>query len=680
MIASALVNGKLRQPPVKSACLACRSTKTRCDGKSPCRICSNKGRECLYRPSRRGGSMKSSKRRNPSAQEKQAPQITSPNATFDGPLENIYNLEDPWNNLRNLDLLTRMYSYINEDIALETHRYDLEDTVVAGSDAHDERVHLIRAYNSEADILNAYYIFIHPYFPILPPPTSVLYNDQPMEFHTNRTGLTQLSVSDLPFSATSPLSQALLAMFTLIPHPNDRRPNLERSIEARRIFAQIYSSSALQKIEDDIGCLTQSSITSTQFQDFSPAVSRRQFHAKIPLVLENILALLVLSMYEFCQRGNLSKMRTRANYAMTIAIDLGLHHHDQTGSDFAETCNRAWWMAVFMNYQSSIVNFVPPIISIDDPRIETPFPSFQVSPEPWPLLSKALEVLYESSILLRDVSQQLSKSSSLSPSLQHRLRDLDSKVRSYVLNSDSEIKQARQGVPEIRVVKVLWMVARFSIHSSWIKLHRIGAFSDIPFFFSKYCDLTAVNPSPLWASVDHSTDSVTPVNVRTVSATTKYQLRSKSSEDTDFPFEIHDSTIICLKSALVTVRVCRQLPKPETDCGMSGGDSYSSRFQFYGALPFFSCCAIQSCYVMLMIIYKVKGLILSSQLQEHSYLFSHPESETQVQDAERLIEELRNGLAIMIKVLENCRVAFEAIDTMVDELQCAFDIAFPSLV
>ncbi|KAH0047381.1 hypothetical protein KCU96_g24619, partial [Aureobasidium melanogenum] len=42
-------------PPVKVACLSCRSSRIRCDGKEPCSGCNHRGKECVYVQSRRGG-------------------------------------------------------------------------------------------------------------------------------------------------------------------------------------------------------------------------------------------------------------------------------------------------------------------------------------------------------------------------------------------------------------------------------------------------------------------------------------------------------------------------------------------------------------------------------------------------------------------------------------------------
>jgi hypothetical protein len=49
------VRKKFATPPVKIACLTCRASRTRCNGDQPCASCVTKGRECTYKPSRRGG-------------------------------------------------------------------------------------------------------------------------------------------------------------------------------------------------------------------------------------------------------------------------------------------------------------------------------------------------------------------------------------------------------------------------------------------------------------------------------------------------------------------------------------------------------------------------------------------------------------------------------------------------
>ncbi|KAH9213606.1 hypothetical protein DL95DRAFT_390398, partial [Leptodontidium sp. 2 PMI_412] len=50
------VRKKFAVPPVKLACLECRASRTRCDGKPECSNCINRGKTCVYTQSKRGGS------------------------------------------------------------------------------------------------------------------------------------------------------------------------------------------------------------------------------------------------------------------------------------------------------------------------------------------------------------------------------------------------------------------------------------------------------------------------------------------------------------------------------------------------------------------------------------------------------------------------------------------------
>lgn len=90
-----------------------------------------------------------------------------------------------------------------------------------------------------------------------------------------------------------------------------------------------------------------------------PFVGRERFHSQTPVDYECLLALLVLSVYEYSQRGNLLKMRYRAGQALAIALDKSLHA--QMGNDeFSEARRRAWWMTVCIPHLS----FIPKLIVV----------------------------------------------------------------------------------------------------------------------------------------------------------------------------------------------------------------------------------------------------------------------------------------------------------------------------
>jgi hypothetical protein len=77
-----------------------------------------------------------------------------------------------------------------------------------------------------------------------------------------------------------------------------------------------------------------------------PTINRPPFHSRAPVELESILALLVLSIYEYAQRGNMMKMRYRAGQAWVLAMNLSLNALGPEQDEFTEARRRAWWMTV----------------------------------------------------------------------------------------------------------------------------------------------------------------------------------------------------------------------------------------------------------------------------------------------------------------------------------------------
>lgn len=140
-----------------------------------------------------------------------------------------------------------------------------------------------------------------------------------------------------PYRPRSPLSLAISSILALVPHPEDSDPSSEESIALRRTYSHTFAQMANLNIEADCERDTLSR---------SPLTTREPFHAYVPIDLEKILALLVLSIYEYTQRGNLTKMRYRAGQALTMALDMGIHSLGEENTKFAEAQRRAWWMTV----------------------------------------------------------------------------------------------------------------------------------------------------------------------------------------------------------------------------------------------------------------------------------------------------------------------------------------------
>lgn len=196
--------------------------------------------------------------------------------------------------------------------------------------------------------VNAYYIYIHPYLPLLPPPEVPQYEDKPKVVRASHE-ISQPAKSDMSYWPTSSLTLALSAILVIIPVSEDERPETEPSLAARRSYAQIFAQAALATVETEIDDLSPS--LNSHLPHWESARAQRSVHPRVPVSIYPVLTLVLLSIYEYCQRGNVSRMRARGNQAMTTAMDISIHNLDLSGTDFSEAQRRAWWMAVWSKYQ-----------------------------------------------------------------------------------------------------------------------------------------------------------------------------------------------------------------------------------------------------------------------------------------------------------------------------------------
>lgn len=154
------------------------------------------------------------------------------------------------------------------------------------------------------------------------------------------------SRSNPDFEPSTPLSLAISASLSLIPHPDDPNPSSIESVHLRREQAQAFAQSAFESIEIESE-LVESGVEPGEALSSDPApIQRKPFHPQLPLENESIVALLMLSTYEYAQRGNIAKMRNRAGQAVNAAMNLGLHAKGNEEGYFAEANKRTWWMTV----------------------------------------------------------------------------------------------------------------------------------------------------------------------------------------------------------------------------------------------------------------------------------------------------------------------------------------------
>lgn len=92
-------------------------------------------------------------------------------------------------------------------------------------------------------------------------------------------------------------------------------------------------------------------------------------------------------------------------------------------------------------------------------------------------------------------------------------------------------------------------------------------------------------------------------------------------------------------------------------------------------LPYFACCAMQSCYALLMILYKVRASSASDRLSTCYYLLNQPTPGTEVQDSERLVEEIRHAVeSLRVTLFQSS--TFEGVDGMRADIEGALHAAF----
>ncbi|GLA93201.1 hypothetical protein AtubIFM57143_010546 [Aspergillus tubingensis] len=474
----------------------------------------------------------------------------------------------------------------------------------------------LRAYRCDQDLINAYYIFIHPYLPLLPPPAVSQYVDKPVALSMRSA---HVDASHLPYWPTTSLGLAVAAILTLIPLPGDARATENEAVTLRRSYADYFARSALDVSEESLQPSSNSDLTQGPC---SP------LHPEIPRQMEPVLALALLSLYECCQRGNVSKMRIRANQALTMAMDLSLHTQ-KSANNCSDAIRRCWWST------------------------------------PWPYILQAQCLLHRSCTITREFSHETTHDQGCLPcSFHNELKHLDSSLLDIATETDRYRCIANCQGTEADAERVLWAISRVLIHTARLLIHRVRAFPDRP------------------------ADSFTTTSNSSTSGTSTPLSPSRRAEiDAIMPFDEQESMRVCIRSALLISRIFRHLPTPnpmysdtpadgETfgygfGLGLSSGESRRS-LNSPRSLPYMAWCGMQSFYVLAMVLWRVRAALSAGNLSSIYNLLDRPTERTAIQDAERLEEELHMGIE-SLRVSMKADGVYEGVGKMVRELESAYD-------
>ncbi|GIJ99886.1 hypothetical protein Aspvir_003899 [Aspergillus viridinutans] len=706
-----VVRKKFAKPPVKVACLTCRASRTRCDGQEPCSNCLSKKKKCSYLPSRRGGPRKKKKSSSPSdsitRHDDMQNSTLTPASGFDDSsamFGQIDVLSLPGAGLRALDFSSDVNTMFADLFNSNNGTNTQGQMGPTPSPSNIPSQPLVRTYGSEHDILNAYYDFIHHYFPILPPRVAPRCPDRPI----NSAGHYSSSPSGEPLLAykpQSPLSLAISAILALVPHPDDPEPLSPVAVLRRRTYAHTFAQLANAGVEEDCELQASSTDPSQALSNNRPRINREPFHPRTPVELESLLALLILCVYEYTQRGNLLKMRYRAGQALAIALDMSLQSLGEEHDECAEARRRAWWMTYYCVLQGSIVSTTPLSIIASDPQFVTPYPRFSADPEGWAVLMQAQQVLVSATQFVIDLKKCMSTGANMTY-IYERMQQLDAWASSAIAQSNllPMVPQSMGCGDEVEYTTAhsIRAIARIKLSSAQIKVHRFRAFSDIPLFIKKHCDLTAANSNNMITGDSASKASKEQDSMANIScccsnldsfrpppstssdctasasssgsATSDYHSMVPFSFTSGFPYSSQHSAKVCLKASLTISRMFPSLPLPQPLYASSGSNTpnqalpSSPQKRLPRTMPSFACCLMQGSYALLMIFYKAT---VEKQMSP-DYV-----NESTNSASDRLIEEIRQGLERVIETVKNYAIAFEALDGMRDEIEGAYHTAFP---
>ncbi|PVH68792.1 hypothetical protein DL98DRAFT_542133 [Cadophora sp. DSE1049] len=468
------------------------------------------------------------------SEEKSEFNIPGYQGTFAAPLS----LVSPGGGLKQLDFSLDDTDFIFDSIFAGTQPEGMdsgyETSEHAGTLSESGREVPIRVYSSDEDILSAYYTYIHPYFPILPPPEAGQVTDNP-DLGIRRAPDAIFSSKSAPdFEPSSPISLAISATLALIPHPEDKDPSGTESLHLRREQAQAFAQSAFESIEIESE-LIDSVIQPGEALSSEPLpLHRKPFHPRNPLENESIIALIMLSTYEYAQRGNIAKMRNRAGQAVNAAINLGLHIKGDEEGYYSEANRRVWWMAYITVCQGSILSNSTPPILLYDPRFTTSGPTYAGDPGAWPVFLQSQQAITSATQFVIDLDATL-KQGSNTTAIWDRMLELEAIIEPLIVAADSWALSSTPPLSldsaEMVVGQALRGIARIKLNSARIKLHRYCAFSDVPVFSKKHCDLAAAAPN----SNSTTNTSSTPTAPNCACSNTFHNLPSYSDMNSSTP-------------------------------------------------------------------------------------------------------------------------------------------------
>lgn len=280
------------------------------------------------------------------------------------------------------------------------------------------------------------------------------------------------------------------------------------------------------------------------------------------------------------------------------------------------------------------------------------------------------------------------------------------------------VTKALRGICRIKlnrlVTRRIWIYISKNIcsnnhHSARIKVHRYCAFLDMPIFSQRHCDLKSTTQpetqrQPQLNGTSCCQDSLRDLVDRRPENISRPQPPLFQAPAVKPPFTTNFSANICRISALSIAHSFSSLPLPNPSGSIDLPSPYLTSFpnpksptsnpanytpisQTFTTpipaprtMPSFACCAMQSAYAMLMLCYKAHAIPLPPTVPETGNSFAFPTpAESGIELLVRsYVDQLTQGLRLVLGALENYSTAFEAVDGMRDQIGEALTAAAAS--
>lgn len=316
----------------------------------------------------------------------------------------------------------------------------------------------------------------------------------------------------------------------------------------------------------------------------------------------------------------------------------------------------------------------------------------------WSDFLQSQQVIVSATQFVMELDSTL-KSQSDTSTVWTRMLDLDSIIEPLVTKADTwnlaSSPPATLDWSELSVTQALRGMARIKLNSARIKVHRYCAFSDVPVFTKRHCDLAAMpqhlpreevqSPSCGCNTTFHSTiqslmdasasQSQSPYATSPYATTPALSTVPIGCEL--LPFSSHYSSKVCLRAAFNIARSFQLLPYPPSqlsaytstspDPGFFNNidDGLSPTAQPPRMIPIFACCAMQSSYAMVVLSYKSRAMGFVGGGGPALGDVNMQES------VKKLLRRLEEGLEMILGALKNYAIAYEALGGMRDQIAVA---------